>query len=47
MYLTKSFHCYDNAEMNDWMNAAVTKGYKLAKVEACGSSTILIIMEKV
>ena len=47
MYLTKSFDIYQNSEINKWMNAAAANGYKLVKMEPCGSSSIIILMEKI
>lgn len=46
-YVTKSFHCYENKDMDTWMNKLVADGFRLVNFKAVGSSTVLIIMEKV
>lgn len=46
MYTTKSFHCYENREIDEWLNARQAEGYILVNFKAVGSSTVLFIMEK-
>jgi hypothetical protein len=45
-YITKTFRCYENEEMDAWLASNTANDYRIHMVKACGSSSILIIMWK-
>jgi hypothetical protein len=44
-YVSKTFQVYDE-DINSWMENLVSQGYRLFNFKAVGSSSVMIIMEK-